>query len=137
MALHRRCLANTAVERSKTASRRAAYSLGTSSSLRNSRKAESAGSGEASTKGGGPLEGARIVVVPRSSYLTAILGGYLLGYSRVDSSIKALLWKHKEQNQGFEDAPGYLQVEHERRWSAQTEQDLRNLTSALYEMLPR
>lgn len=59
---------------------------------------------------------------------------YLLGSPRIDASLRGLLWKHKEQNQGFEDALGELQLEYARRWNAQTEQDLQNLINTLYEM---
>jgi hypothetical protein len=56
---------------------------------------------------------------------------YLLGGSFVDDLLRRRLWIAKERKQGFEDVLSDLQTEHEARWQGQTEQDLRNLTSAV------
>jgi hypothetical protein len=59
---------------------------------------------------------------------------YLLGSSRVDSVLRQSLWQVKDQGGGFEDALAQLQGALGTQFSAQTEEGLRNLTSAVSEM---
>jgi hypothetical protein len=59
---------------------------------------------------------------------------YLIGNSQVDDNLRSLLWRSKLDGFGFEDILAQLQHGHEVYWSAQVEQDLRNLTGAVTTM---
>jgi SIR2-like domain len=59
---------------------------------------------------------------------------YLLGAAASDPDLRRFLWGVKKRGGGFEDALAQLQGAFSSQWSAQTEQDFRNLTSAIYTM---
>ena len=65
---------------------------------------------------------------------------YLLGSSRIDDSLRELLWNDRNKGRGFEDSLAALQEQYElqerseKSWSPQVEQNLQNLTQALYRM---
>ena len=51
-----------------------------------------------------------------------------------DHDLRGLLWRDHQLGLGFEDMLANLQSEFETKWTAQGEQDLRNLTSAVQKM---
>src|SRR5437764_13836680 len=55
---------------------------------------------------------------------------YLLGSEHVNDRLRSVLWEAKESQRGFEDVLADLQRAFETRFDPQTEEDLRNLTTA-------
>jgi len=59
---------------------------------------------------------------------------YLLGCPQADMDLRQFLWEVKNRGGGFEDALTQLQGAYDAEFSPQIEQNLRNLTSAVYTM---
>lgn len=56
---------------------------------------------------------------------------FLLSVTQGDNELRNLLWREHGAHFGFEDILAKLQHEYVTKWSAQCEQNLRNLTSAV------
>jgi SIR2-like domain len=59
---------------------------------------------------------------------------FLLGEVEHDEDLRKYLWKARDEGLGFEAALAHLQASYERKFDAQVEHDLRNLTSAVFRM---
>jgi len=59
---------------------------------------------------------------------------FLLSVTDGDDDLRSLLWREHQARRGFEDILAKLQREFRAKWTAQREQDLRNLTSAVQRM---
>jgi SIR2-like domain len=64
-------------------------------------------------------------------YLASEAFEFLLSVTERDEELRSLLWRDHQANLGFEDTLAKLQREYSTSWSAQCEQNLRNLTSAV------
>lgn len=67
-------------------------------------------------------------------YLASEAFEFLLSATEGDEELRSLLWRDHQADLGFEDTLAKLQGEYATEWSAQCEQDLRNLTSAVQYM---
>jgi hypothetical protein len=67
-------------------------------------------------------------------YLASEAFEFLLSVTEGDDDLRSLLWRDHRAHLGFEDILAKLQREYEAEWSAHTEQNLRNLTSAVQRM---
>jgi hypothetical protein len=67
-------------------------------------------------------------------YLASEAFEFLLSVTDGDDDLRSLLWRDHQAHLGFEDILAKLQGEYEAEWTAQREQDLRNLTSAVQRM---
>jgi hypothetical protein len=67
-------------------------------------------------------------------YLASEAFEFLLSVTEGDDDLRSLLWRGHEAHLGFEDILARLQREFAAEWTAQREQDLRNLTSAVQKM---
>jgi hypothetical protein len=67
-------------------------------------------------------------------YLASEAFEFLLSVTDGDDDLRSLLWRDHQAGLGFEDSLAKLQHEFAHEWSAQREQDLRNLTSAVQQM---
>ena len=67
-------------------------------------------------------------------YLASEAFEFLLTVTDGDDDLRSLLWQDHQAHLGFEDILAKLQREYEAEWTAQREQDLRNLTSAVQRM---
>jgi hypothetical protein len=67
-------------------------------------------------------------------YLASEAFEFLLSVTEGDDDLRRLLWRDHQAHLGFEDILAKLQREYMAEWSAQREQDLRNLTSAVQRM---
>ena len=67
-------------------------------------------------------------------YLASEAFEFLLSVTDGDDDLRSLLWRDHQAHLGFEDILAKLQREYEAEWTAQREQDLRNLTSAVQRM---
>ena len=64
-------------------------------------------------------------------YLASEAFEFLLSVTDGDDDLRSLLWREHAAHLGFEDILAKLQREFQAEWTAQREQDLRNLTSAV------
>jgi hypothetical protein len=67
-------------------------------------------------------------------YLASEAFEFLLSVTDGDDDLRSLLWRDHQAHLGFEDILAKLQREYEEEWTAQREQNLRNLTSAVQRM---
>jgi hypothetical protein len=67
-------------------------------------------------------------------YLASEAFEFLLSVTDGDDDLRSLLWREHQNHLGFEDILAKLQREFAAEWTAQREQDLRNLTSAVQRM---
>jgi hypothetical protein len=67
-------------------------------------------------------------------YLASEAFEFLLSVTDGDDDLRRLLWRDHQAGLGFEDILAKLQDEYNAEWTAQREQDLRNLTSAVHRM---
>jgi hypothetical protein len=67
-------------------------------------------------------------------YLASEAFEFLLSVTDGDDDLRSLLWKDHQAHLGFEDTLSKLQREFKEEWTAQREQDLRNLTTAVQRM---
>jgi SIR2-like domain len=67
-------------------------------------------------------------------YLSSEAFEFLLSVTEGDDDLRSLLWRGHQAHLGFEDILAKLQREFSGEWTAQREQDLRNLTSAVQKM---
>jgi hypothetical protein len=67
-------------------------------------------------------------------YLASEAFEFLLSITDGDDDLRSLLWRGHQAGLAFEDILAKLQLEFESGWTAQREQDLRNLTSAVQRM---
>jgi hypothetical protein len=67
-------------------------------------------------------------------YLASEAFEFLQSVTDGDDDLRSLLWRDHKAHLGFEDILAKLQREYETEWTAQREQDLRNLTSAVQRM---
>jgi hypothetical protein len=67
-------------------------------------------------------------------YLASEAFEFLLSVTDADDDLRSLLWSGHQAGLGFEDTLAKLQREYESEWTAQREQDLRNLLSAVQRM---
>jgi hypothetical protein len=67
-------------------------------------------------------------------YLATEAFEFLLSVTDGDDDLRSRLWRDHQAGLGFEDMLAKLQHEYETDWTAQAEQDLRNLTSAVQRM---
>jgi SIR2-like protein len=67
-------------------------------------------------------------------YLASEAFEFLLSVTDGDDDLRSLLWRDHQSHLGFEDTLAKLQRDYEAKWTAQREQDLRNLTSAIQRM---
>ena len=67
-------------------------------------------------------------------YLASEAFEFLLSITDGDDDLRKLLWRGHQARLGFEDILAKLQAEYEAGWTAQREQDLRNLTAGVQRM---
>jgi hypothetical protein len=67
-------------------------------------------------------------------YLASEAFEFLLSVTEGDDDLRSLLWRSDQARLGFEDMLAKLQHEFAAEWTAQREQDLRNLSSAVQKM---
>jgi hypothetical protein len=67
-------------------------------------------------------------------YLASEAFEFLLSVTDGDDDLRSVLWRDHQAHLGFEDMLAKLQREYETEWTAQREQNLRNLTSAVQRM---
>ncbi|HMK69554.1 MAG TPA: SIR2 family protein [Xanthobacteraceae bacterium] len=67
-------------------------------------------------------------------YLASEAFEFLLSVTEGDDDLRSLLWRGHQAHLGFEDILAKLQREFAAEWTAQREQDLQNLTSAVQRM---